>query len=469
MATIDLTISVPDGTLTHDTPNLICAPARWYSFVAFFLFNYAAHAFTVFVEPGATNREKSIAILYALFVPASGIIRSARWIFAFAARPAPNSFEKAARAGALCMILHKRNIGLGPYLGFRRDRFRNVFADRDVRLVPINRTVHANMRFPTRYPKTYFLVEVPPGTPMSTMKRYRQPPPPRVVATPPKGVVASLWGVWHSIWNRSTTGDIEMAANTNPTAEEQASTEAEELLPDSLTLANNWNVPQVLISLAQSVYAVYTLYKAMGNQVSVYGFSAFGLTVAPYALMSFVNIVATLATPQYPTMFLIETDDLAEAENDGGRFVGAIAKVKYDELDRKVEPDFLAHAGFKTFAHRLTVGVLILAPIGIVGGLSRFRFVTPGNTLLQRVSIPLWIFVGCVSALWLKWVDNLMALHRCQFSLHGADEDSRKFYRWWSFSVILLTVPPIVGMISVGLMLKEYGACTKLDFDWDPF
>ncbi len=72
----------------------------------------------------------------------------------------------------------------------------------------------------------------------------------------------------------------------------------------------NHNVVKVLISLAQLIYAISTLYRTRGDQVTQYGYAAFGLTVAPYAWMTFINLLGNLMCPQYDAMFLVESKSL---------------------------------------------------------------------------------------------------------------------------------------------------------------
>jgi hypothetical protein len=42
--------------------------------------------------------------------------------------------------------------------------------------------------------------------------------------------------------------------------------------------------------------------------VEEYGYAAFGLTVIPYAIMSIINLTANLLTPEYPTLFMVQSD-----------------------------------------------------------------------------------------------------------------------------------------------------------------
>ncbi len=60
------------------------------------------------------------------------------------------------------------------------------------------------------------------------------------------------------------------------------------------------------MSLGQLIFAIATLYSARGDQIPLFGYAAFGLTVVQYAWMSFVNLLANSMCPQYGTMFLVE-------------------------------------------------------------------------------------------------------------------------------------------------------------------
>jgi hypothetical protein len=74
----------------------------------------------------------------------------------------------------------------------------------------------------------------------------------------------------------------------------------------------DYNIMKILISIAQMAFAISTLYRTRGDQISQYGYAAFGLTVTPYAFMSLVNFVGNLICPQYGAMFIVESTDLDE-------------------------------------------------------------------------------------------------------------------------------------------------------------
>lgn len=100
----NITITVPDGTTGHGDPDLLCRPANWKDVIVFYLGNYVAHAATVITVPGELTESVIVTILFAILFPTSGVMRGARAIASFA-RSATNDLQKAACAGALCMVV----------------------------------------------------------------------------------------------------------------------------------------------------------------------------------------------------------------------------------------------------------------------------------------------------------------------------------------------------------------------------
>lgn len=110
---MNLTLTVPEGSTNHGNPNLLCTPASWYDFIIFFFTNYFAHAATVILEPGQSLESTGLCILLALTLPGTGVARAIRAIWNHAATERKNPLKRAARAGALCMVLKKPKDG--PY------------------------------------------------------------------------------------------------------------------------------------------------------------------------------------------------------------------------------------------------------------------------------------------------------------------------------------------------------------------
>ena len=86
-----------------------------------------------------------------------------------------------------------------------------------------------------------------------------------------------------------------------------------------------------LIAFFQALYACATLYDTRGDQIECYGYAAFGLTVAPYLVMSIINLIGTVLTPDYSTVFMVESEIMEEArQREGAFFSGAVGKLVSD-------------------------------------------------------------------------------------------------------------------------------------------
>jgi hypothetical protein len=78
----------------------------------------------------------------------------------------------------------------------------------------------------------------------------------------------------------------------------------------------------------QTGYAAYSVYRARGDQITVYGYAAFGLTVIPYITMSILNLVAQIVSDDYPMLYMIQSAEMDEAIERGGTFLGPVAKLE---------------------------------------------------------------------------------------------------------------------------------------------
>jgi hypothetical protein len=102
-------------------------------------------------------------------------------------------------------------------------------------------------------------------------------------------------------------------------------------------VSSSYNLAQVLVSVFQLIASLITLYRARGDQLTRYGYAAFGLTVIPYITMSAVNLVGNLMTPNYESMYLVHSPELDEARERGGKFdgsVGTVVKLEGPAVDK---------------------------------------------------------------------------------------------------------------------------------------
>ena len=104
----------------------------------------------------------------------------------------------------------------------------------------------------------------------------------------------------------------------------------------TIKLSSNFNIPKALIAIFQFIYASVTLYKTKGDQIERYGFAAFGLTVIPYLIMTLVNLIGNVITPEYPKVYLVHSAIMDEAmQCSGARFEGIVGTIESptDSLD----------------------------------------------------------------------------------------------------------------------------------------
>jgi len=98
-----------------------------------------------------------------------------------------------------------------------------------------------------------------------------------------------------------------------------------------IEIAATYSYVKALVALIQTAYTVMTLYKSRGDQITRYGWAAFGLTVAPYAVMSNMNLFGNLCRADYASLYMVESRVMDEARRRDGLFEGTIARVEEEE------------------------------------------------------------------------------------------------------------------------------------------
>lgn len=381
----------------------------------------------------------------AFFVPGTGVIRSLRWVFSHPIT-ASSALDEALRAGAICMVVKKKNAGQG---GVRDPWFEETFKGHNVRLVPIDRTIHGQCKMPEQ--GGFYLAEVPMGLDRS-----------RLLSTGEIKTTVLPAGRFKRFLLRRSGADTTKLENG--------------IDLDNLQLPRTYSFVKISVGLIQTLYAMYTLFKAKGSQIDMYGMVAFGLTVTPYGFMSIVNSIAAIVTPEYPSMFLIKTPDMEEAERAGGKFGGYIATLQYDSLTSKARKqiplDFLSlsSGSKKAWLYKILLGVLIFVPLTVIGGLSKFRMDISEASSHRNAWVLTWLLVGSVSSIWVRYVNQLGI-----YKLGTQRDASLQWYKaprnlipWLIFYILFagpLCIPAIGGMVQVGLMMKSYGSCVKLSFN----
>lgn len=89
-------------------------------------------------------------------------------------------------------------------------------------------------------------------------------------------------------------------------------------------LASNPKMLMGLAAIGQLLFACLTVYWGQGVQQKKAGYTAYSLTVIPYAIMSFLNLIVALLIPDYSTRYLVRNSIMEEAESRGGQFSATV-------------------------------------------------------------------------------------------------------------------------------------------------
>ena len=169
--------------------------------------------------------------------------------------------------------------------------------------------------------------------------------------------------------------------------------------------------------------------------------------------MSVVDIMASFLCPEHPSIFLIHTPDLDRAGKDGGRFDGVVARLVVPPTpgnDAAVSPFWYYDPRSNARILRSVVLwlVLLMAPLGIAGGLTGFRS-GESSTAAQRGWIMSWLVVGSLSSLWVAMVGSIMGS-----TPYNGTRGARSV-AFTLLSTLPFWVPAIGGMVTVGLQLSS--------------
>ena len=343
----------------------------------FILANFVAHAATVKSQPGEPVISVFFALVYALFFPGLGAARGIDVIFRHAITGS-SALQKAKKAGALCHVVRTpdwkpqsedivrdvrviKNTSLREWRTHRVDEFSGLELDDDLELDDvsdarsqisdhtesrINNTVNGVPDTGDTGKSIMLEPFLPSRRPLYRPHSSRVPshilhiegvmngsmfePSIRTFALEGRKV----HGICHlpqgfalaPVRISATVAELDDARN-----HEESPTKSQ--LKTAVEVSSSYSLAQGLVAVFQTLYASATLYRARGDQIERYGYAAFGLTVAPYLVMSIVNLISTILTPNYPTTFMVESEIMREAaRRDGARFNGVVGMLKNDQL-----------------------------------------------------------------------------------------------------------------------------------------
>ncbi|OCK93360.1 uncharacterized protein K441DRAFT_437013, partial [Cenococcum geophilum 1.58] len=338
----NITVTLPNGTTNHGNPHLLCTPTKWTDVALFFLGNFVAHAGTVQKKAGEPFVSTLLAMVVVLLISSSGVLRGLLGIWRHV-KFCTSPLIAASKAGALCTVV--RTAEWKHQDGIVIQGLRSLQKPALGELVPItyevepssnftpshnkfdisSRKVHGNLgKCPL--PLGYALAMLPPGTTVKGPGRDDPKDP-----------------------SHSTRYGTKISFS-----------------PDSIS--PSYSLSHGLIAILQTISAFITLYLSRGNQLQHYGYAAFGLTVIPYLLISIVNLLSTILTPDYDKVYLIYSEIMREAVGQGGTFDGVVGLDSYPGNDSGLTRGILEFYG--SFYGSIFIGSIAIATIG---GLTSFH------------------------------------------------------------------------------------------------
>ncbi|KAH7371563.1 hypothetical protein BKA66DRAFT_497851 [Pyrenochaeta sp. MPI-SDFR-AT-0127] len=314
----NITIALPSGSSDHGTPGLLCTPTKAIDLLVFYLLNYVAHAATVLTRPGERADDYFVSVLGSLLFPTLGVYRGIDAILSGAVWVRNDDLRKAACSGALCVVV--RGLDWRPRDG---DGISNVIFKRGAR-AGSNEVDNAHDMEMTSIDKDQekaSMMHIIPFSPPYMFTRFGRPVfvHRRII----HGTYILPAGYRFAILPR----DVQFTSS----AVSPYSSPPEPSKQPTIEVSATYNIVKALIALAQSAYALSTLYRSRGDQIKQFGYAAFGLTVAPYAVMSIMNLIGNLCRPEYPSLYMVESSIMDEARQQGGVFEGAVARAREDD------------------------------------------------------------------------------------------------------------------------------------------
>ncbi|KDQ55300.1 hypothetical protein JAAARDRAFT_333000 [Jaapia argillacea MUCL 33604] len=266
--------------------SVICSPATWHNIIVFFMINYAAHAATIPAAAGATWYDTMFWTVVCLLLPfaglgkAMGLVLNYTWV-------GDSELEKAWARDALLVVA--RSNAWEP-----SDEPEEVYV---------------------KLPKGFLTVKDDCATmPSATIKITRD-------------------GQGHDLQphkSLKTHGGIELPLDKGYQLSYPDPYYLSEYFPfrskinRDTTLGKTQSWVKMAISVAQLFYSTITLCRTQGSQLEKYGYAAYGLSVFPYTFMSLANFLCIGLVGEYPSIYILRTAIIREAEGRGGKFTGVV-------------------------------------------------------------------------------------------------------------------------------------------------
>ncbi|KAI4140057.1 MAG: hypothetical protein L6R39_005975 [Caloplaca ligustica] len=362
-----------NGTITDesDGTRVWCQPSQWYDVVWFIFTNFVLHALSVRSLPGERSFTSIVFKFCCFLTPFTGVRRGLCLILR-ASNLAGNDLQSAARANALCMVIR------GP-----------EWRPKDEQIIEgcrLEVQEHPEKKEPSVWRRWLLCSARPKAT-----EKSKKVDPPEISTFEPKDIMASptphptdgtevklkttdLYAppAVHGLVDKLTRVLVETYRfqSTPPTrnivdhdnvkihgvcqlapgyalsyipedikiyshVKHQRTMSISRLLgmnhvPD-IKLASTHDVPRILFSLIQTVSGGYSVYKARGSQIERHGYAAYGLTVIPYMMVSIINLIGSLLTSEYETIYMVHSAVMDEMKGRGGLCDGVVGTIERPE------------------------------------------------------------------------------------------------------------------------------------------
>lgn len=433
---------------TRQTSGVVCVAATWDDILTFFVVNFVTHAVTVRSLPGDRTADVAINTLIALLFPFSGV-----WAGIMAIRRASclakDQVQQAARAGALCILVRT------PKWVPREDEVVTGCVIDDAAYWNGSTRIKTTVKVEEENMST--LGDVISPEEEVKVFGYQGRENPRVVL--PRDYRFQRIGRY-----------VEIGSYAH------------------FDVPSSRNLAKIFASIVQLLFACGTLWRSRGRQLEQYGYAAFSLTVIPYAIMSLVNLIGNIVTPEYTHVYIVESEVLEEARRRHITFDGTVSRVELREKEnvRIMDVHFSDKDGDNWFIREATVTelpeqvqgllsitvpmglypnrapdlpetiinalsyilavVVLAAPYAIIAGLTEFK---PGHsTVSQRAWMLSWLVVGQVAGLVRAWLINRERIKTGSV---------RKYYL--IILAILFGSAGVGGFVNAGMMIKQFGSC----------
>lgn len=81
-----------------------------------------------------------------------------------------------------------------------------------------------------------------------------------------------------------------------------------------LEISYNYSLTKAVAAIVQMLYGIIQLSDSARPQIAKFGYNTYQLTIIPYVMMSFLNLIATACEPQFPALYLVDSESRTVTE-----------------------------------------------------------------------------------------------------------------------------------------------------------